>query len=76
MPIKKPTARDDGTMARINAVVPMELTLKLDEARALLRRQGVSVSFSSFVEIAVGELLARKDLAEVLKRRGATKKRA
>lgn len=62
-------------MTRINAVLPSELVAKISEARARLRVQGVSVSYSSFVEVAAGELLARRDLAEILKKRGATAKR-
>jgi hypothetical protein len=66
---------DGPRMGRINAVLPAELVARISEARARLRMQGIPVSASSFVEVAATELLARRDLAEVLKRRGATAKR-
>jgi len=42
---------------------------------AAFRRQGVKVNKSNFVEIATTELLARRDLVEILKKRGVTAKR-
>jgi hypothetical protein len=47
----------------------------VDEARAKLRRDGESVSASAIVEVALEELLNRRDLADVLRRHGAKARR-
>jgi len=60
---------------KINAVLPVELIAQIEEAMAASRRQGVRLNKSKFVEIAAVELLSRRDLADVLKKRGATAKR-
>ncbi|NNN00048.1 MAG: hypothetical protein HKL91_09645 [Candidatus Eremiobacteraeota bacterium] len=52
-----------------------EVTIQVDEARARLKRQDVHVSLSMFIEIALRELLARKDLADVLRRHKAKLRR-
>jgi hypothetical protein len=59
---------------KINAVLPVELIARIEEMIAALRRQGVKVNKSYFVEIATTELLARRDLADVLKKRAPAKR--
>ena len=60
---------------RVNARIPTKLVLEIDEARTRLRRDGVGVSYASFVEVAVKELLARGDLAAILRKHGAKARR-
>jgi hypothetical protein len=47
----------------------------MDEARAALKRHGIRASVSMFVEIALRELLGRRDLTEVMRRHKATARR-
>lgn len=61
--------------ARVQGLVDTEVTIQVDETRARLKRQGVHVSLSMFIEIALRELLARKDLADVLRRHKAKLRR-
>ncbi|HEV3154613.1 MAG TPA: hypothetical protein VGZ02_12475 [Candidatus Baltobacteraceae bacterium] len=56
-------------------IVAADMAADIDEARAGLKRLGVSVSISSLVEIAVTELLKRRDLAAIMRRYGATARR-
>lgn len=60
---------------RITGLVPNELATRVDEVRARLRAQGVRVSTSATIEIALLELLGRRDLADVLRRHGAKARR-
>ncbi len=61
--------------ARLQSLVDMEVALRMDEARTALKRAGVFVSASMFVEIALRELTARRDLLEVMRRHKATARR-
>lgn len=61
--------------ARVQALVDTEVAIRMDEARAALKRQGVFASVSMFVEIAIRELLGRRDLADILRRHKATARR-
>ncbi len=61
--------------ARVQALVDTETAIRIDEARAALKRQGIHASVSVFVDIALRELLGRKDLAEVMRRHKATARR-
>jgi len=63
------------TFTRINAIVPTNLVARVDELRANLRREGVSVSYSAIVEVGVVELLNARDPAAILRRHGAKAKR-
>lgn len=60
---------------RMNARVPTALAARVDEVRARLRRDGTSVSSSAFVEVALEELLSQRDLAAILRKRGAKARR-
>ena len=62
-------------ITRVNARVPVALAARIDEARARLRREGLLVSASALVEVALGELLDRRDLPAVLRRYGAKARR-
>jgi hypothetical protein len=73
MPKKRADLAPD--YVRITGLVPNEVAVQIDEARARLRGQGVRTSASALIEIALLELLGRRDLAEVLHRRGATVRR-
>jgi Arc/MetJ-type ribon-helix-helix transcriptional regulator len=59
----------------LQAIVDLETAARIDEARAALKRAGVFVSASMFVEIALRELLARRDLPEIMRRHKATARR-
>jgi hypothetical protein len=72
MPRKAPKT---PATARLNVIVAADMAADIDEARAGLKRLGVSVSISSLVEIAVTELLKRRDLAAIMRRYGATARR-
>ena len=60
---------------RVNAYVETAIVAKIDETMGRLRREGVSVSYSALVQIALAELLDRRDLAAVLRRHGARARR-
>lgn len=53
---------------RLHAIIALETAARVDEARAALKRQGVHVSNSGFVEAALLELLARHDLAGIMRK--------
>lgn len=72
MPKKPPQA---PVVARLNARLTVDTLARLDEARAALKRQNVWVSAASFVEVALIELLNRRDLADVLRKHGASARR-
>jgi hypothetical protein len=61
--------------ARVQALVDTEVAIRMDEALAALKRHGVFASVSMFVEIALRELLARRDLPEIMRRHKATARR-
>jgi hypothetical protein len=61
---------------RINAILPTALVARVDELRAKMRRDGLSVSYSAIVEVAVIELLKARDPASVLRAGGAKAKRS
>ncbi|MHB1798196.1 MAG: hypothetical protein ACYCUI_07825 [Vulcanimicrobiaceae bacterium] len=67
--------RETPSWARLNLIVTLETTAKVDEARAALKRLGVFVSVSALFEIAVLELLKRRDLADILRKHGARARR-
>ena len=69
---KKPFA---PAYARLNVIVTNETSARIDEARGTLKRQGVYVSISGMIEIALAELLGRRDLADVMRKHGATARR-
>jgi hypothetical protein len=54
--------------ARLHAIIGLETVARVDEARAALKRQGVHVSNSGFVEVALLELLGRHDLAGIMRK--------
>lgn len=68
-------ARETPSYTRVNAIVSLDTAARLDEARATLKRQGVWVSMSAFVEIAIEELLARHDLPVIMRKHGARARR-
>jgi hypothetical protein len=60
---------------RVNAYVSTELVARIDEIRAKLRREGIGVSYSALVEIALAELADHRDLGAILRRHGAKARR-
>lgn len=62
-------------VARIHAIVDLEIATRVAEARAALKRARVYVSISAMVEVALLELLGRHDLAAVMRRHKATARR-
>jgi len=67
--------KEQPEFGRLQLIVPLALLARVDEARAQLRREGVRVSYSSLVEIALEELFAQRDLAATLRKRGASARR-
>jgi hypothetical protein len=61
---------------RITISLPEALLLDTEEVNLKLRREGVRVSFSSLVEVALKELIRLNNVAAVLKRHGATARRS
>jgi hypothetical protein len=71
-----PKRRGDAPeYTRVNAYVQTSLVAKIDETLGRLRREGVSSSYSALVQIALAELVDRRDLAAVLRRHGAKARR-
>jgi hypothetical protein len=64
-----------ASVSRINTILPTDLVARIDEARAALRRQGFVVSYSAMIEVALEELLGSRDLAALLRQRGAKGRR-
>lgn len=71
----KKRADPESDYIRITGLVPIELAVRVDEVRARLRAGGTRVSNSAIIEVALLELLARRDLPEVLRRHGAKARR-
>jgi hypothetical protein len=67
--------REQIAFSKLYVIIPLELHARVDEARAQLLRLGVKVSYSSLTEIALEELLNQRDLASMLRRRGASARR-
>ncbi len=61
--------------ARVQALVDTEVAIRMDEARAALKRHGIHASVSMFVEIALREMLGRRDLPEIMRKHKATARR-
>ena len=68
--------REQDEYGRLQVIVPHTLLARVDESRAKLRREGLRVSYSSLIEIALEELLAARDLAATLRKRGASMRRS
>jgi hypothetical protein len=73
---KMKSGKEEAGFGRLQVIVPHALLARVDEARAQLRRDGVRVSYSSLIEIALEELLATRDLASTLRKRGASVRRS
>ena len=77
MPKKQPpTEKPKAPTARIVGVVPQDLAADVDEARARFRRAGIKVTINRFVEVALRELLATKDIEGVMRRDDAKARRS
>ena len=73
MPKKR--ADSGSAFIRVTGLVPNDLANQVETTRARLRGQGVRASTSAIIEVALLELLGRRDIAEVLKRHGAKARR-
>lgn len=73
MPTRKATG--SPSYARIVSLIPDELAIELELAKANLRAAGVKLSSSAIVEVALRELLKQRDLAAILRRHGAKARR-
>jgi len=67
--------KEQTVFGRLQVIVPLALLARVDEVRAHLRRDGVRVSYSSLIEIALEELLTQRDVASILRKRGASVRR-
>ena len=61
--------------SNFHVMIPVSLHARVDEARAQLLREGVRVSYASLMEIALEELLSHRELASILRKRGASARR-
>lgn len=66
---------DLPSVTRMQSIIDLEVSARMDEVRAALKRAGIFVSSSMFVEIALRELFARRDLPEIMRRYKATARR-
>lgn len=62
-------------LERVSVLLPPPLLADCDYARAGVRKKGQRVSFSGLVEIALRELIGRRDLSDVLRKHGAKARR-
>ena len=69
------TKRGQTANSKLYVIIPVDLHARIDEARAQLLRLGIKVSYSSLTEVALEELLSQRDLASILRRRGASARR-
>ncbi len=69
-------AKHISQLAQVTIWLPEQVRVEIEEARLDLRRQGQPVSASGLIEAAVLELLERKDVAAVMRRRGITARRS
>ena|GEM_PF-5713321 len=65
----------EATVERLNPYVTPAVVQRVEEARLKLRRLGIRVSVSMFVEVALNELCDRRDLPALMRRCGATARR-
>ena len=72
---KEQPAPETADRVRVNAYLDPAVVDRMEEARLRLRRAGVRVSASHFVEIALAELVDRRDLVEVMRRHHAAPRR-
>lgn len=71
-----PGKSDDERWSRVNAYVDRDLAEKAADVIANLRKKhGIRVSMSHLVDIALRELLSRRDLPDVLDRHKAKPRR-
>ena len=68
-------SQDESTLERVAALLPGALLADVDRFRANMREKGQRVSFSAVVEVALRELIGRRDASDVLRRRGAKARR-
>ena len=67
--------KSPGDLERRALALPKGVLLDAERALFRLREADQRVSLSAFVEVAIRELLARADLAAVLRRHGAKARR-
>jgi hypothetical protein len=59
----------------LHVYLPVELHLRVSEAKLRLLREGVRVSYASLIEVGLEELLRNRDLASILRKHGASARR-
>jgi hypothetical protein len=59
----------------LHVYLPVELHLRVSEAKVRLLREGIRVSYASLIEVGLEELLRNRDLASVLRKHGASARR-
>ncbi len=72
---KKAADSERPPLERVAAILPTSLLAEVDRFRAGLRAKGQRVSFSGIVEVALHELVGRRDASDILRRRGARARR-
>jgi len=60
---------------RVTALLSDEMIVEIKRAMARLAQDKVRVSLSSLIDVALKELLSRRDLSETLRRHGAAARR-
>lgn len=72
-------ARETPSTTRLQSIIDLDTAARMDAARASLKRAGVFVSSSMFVEIALRELLTHgdrlEDLIKIMRANNATARR-
>jgi hypothetical protein len=59
----------------LHVYLPVELHIRVTEAKLRLLREGIKVSYASLIEVGLEELLRIRDIAAVLRKHGASARR-
>jgi hypothetical protein len=66
---------DQSAYTDLHVYLPVELHIRVSEAKLRLLREGIKVSYASLIEVGLEELLGNHDLASVLRKHGARARR-
>lgn len=64
------TKKQEGALQRVSATIAADVAYAAEEKMLELKRAGTPISWSGLIEVALSELLARKDVARVTARYG------
>ncbi len=66
---------DHSAFTDLHVYLPVDLHIRVSEAKLRLLREGIKVSYASLIEVGLEELLKTRDLASVLLKHGASARR-